>query len=150
MLVFFLAGYLIYHFQIISKDKGQISLSRNITINQVLPETLVFSEPKPFDYYAQQLSKKNIFVLPAPLVVKERPNEVITHPKPDPMLFMKNLNLVGIVVDEKPLAVIEDLETKETLFLYSGDHLRDAVVEKITTNKVIFNNQGVLVEIVQQ
>jgi len=45
--------------------------------------------------------------------------------------------VVGILVDQHPQAVLQDKKTKETLFLDAGDQLDGAVIDQIVDGKII-------------
>jgi hypothetical protein len=64
-------------------------------------------------------------------------------------IFKKNLKLVGVVLDGSPVVIIEDLKSKETLFMRKGDSVYGAVVDDIQEGKVIFSYQEQWVELTQ-
>ena len=68
---------------------------------------------------------------------------------PNAMDLIKNLTLVGIVLDQNSTVIIEDQQSKETLFLHVGDKLNEAVIEEVQKSKVIFNFHGQRVELNQ-
>ena len=61
--------------------------------------------------------------------------------------WVKDLKLVGILLDGEPKAVIEDLKKNETLFLSPGQSLGNAVLQEIQEGKVVFVYQGQRVEL---
>ena len=57
-------------------------------------------------------------------------------------------NLVGIVIEQdNPQAIIEDLESGETVFMTTGDKLGEATLKRILEDRVIFQSRGQEVEL---
>ena len=57
----------------------------------------------------------------------------------------QSYKLVGIILDQSPQAIIEDIKNKQTLFLFKGEEIGGAILEKIEEGRVILlrNNQRV-------
>ena len=97
---------------------------------------------KSFDHYKQAFQIKNLFQtveVSEPAVKERRVNA-------DPQLT-KDFKVVGIILDQSPQVVIQDLQTQQTYFLKEGDYLKEAVVEEIMESKVILSVDGELIEI---
>ncbi len=152
--IILLIVYVTYELVFITKEDERMSKKSSMVFENTIPEeSLSFSEPQPFSYYASQLEKRDIFHFPQPPVPQMEntvKTEVVIVPQNVPNLMdLKNLNLVGIVLDQYPTAIVEDQQSKETLFLHIGDQINEAVVEQIKKSKVIFNFHGQRVELTQ-
>ena len=90
-------------------------------------------EAKPFSYYQQEISRRQLFspaqeglgvkkVIPAGPAFKE---------------LIKELKLLGIVSGESSRAVIEDEKLRKTYFLYAGDYIGEIRVEEILSDRVV-------------
>lgn len=112
---------------LITSQPAQQDLTQNNTAE--LPSL------KPSGYYESVLAQRDIFL--APWEIKSQ--EIITQPVAD---VRNSFKLVGIVMDKEPSAIIEDLQTGETLFLSEGGMMREAVVKQITAEKVVIEYQG--------
>jgi type II secretory pathway component PulC len=60
---------------------------------------------------------------------------------------MKDLILLGIVLDEKPLAVVQDKSTGQVVFVSTGDDLAGSQVQAIRQGKVELDCQGKKIEL---
>lgn len=49
-----------------------------------------------------------------------------------------SLKLLGLVLDENPQAIIQDLRSQKTVFLHKGEMLEQSVVKEIQNSKVVF------------
>lgn len=107
-------------------------------------QPLELPQPKSFNFYKQELERYDFFQAPweAPA---PKAAETAAVPVYD---LSKDFKLVGIVLDKKPQAIIEDLESKQTYFLHVGDSIRNAVVKEIHEGKVVFSYNGQTVELV--
>ena len=156
VLIVLLIVYVMYELLLITKQDERMSVKSNMILeNTLLAESFSLSEPPPFSYYSGQLEKRDIFRIPEPVAP---PMENIVQPEkmnvpvvnaPNPMDLIKNLTLVGILLDQNSTAIIEDQQSKETLFLQVGSQVNEAVVEQIQKSKVIFNFHGQRVELTQ-
>ena len=149
-----LLAYVIYLFLLWPQEKQEnqemirgAQMPANPTVNQ----TTVSFMPKPLSYYAQRFNKKGIFQPPLSSSAPINATEPSPTEQGEQKLqqLIKNLILVGIVIDQKPVAIIEDEQTQETLFLSPGDPIREAVVEEIKKNAVILKYQGGHIELTQ-
>lgn len=95
-------------------------------------------ETKPYSYYQQEISKRNLFrtgpmeagvnkVVPAGSTFKE---------------LIKDLHLLGIVSGDNPQVIIEDRKLQKTYFLNTGDYLGEIKVEAIHSGSVILEFKG--------
>jgi len=121
--------------QSISKSKKMIKQKQLPLVNQ---EVRVDS---------RELIANNIFS--APFLMKKKPalNKRVEVKKNDDA-FLNKYTLIGIVLNEHPVALVESKQTKETIFLSMGDQLDQAVVEEITAEDVLFSlPDGQIVEL---
>lgn len=103
-------------------------------IKPTLPDVL------PLGSYLTDLQKRDLFEAPWEKV-KEPVVETIPQPIPETktiMEFTQTVRLVGIISDNNPRAVVEDLVTRETLFITVGDQIKGATLDQIFGDKVIF------------
>jgi len=54
----------------------------------------------------------------------------------------KRFSLVGIIAGVKPQAIIEDVETQKTYYLYENQSFNGITVAKISDGQAILNNKG--------
>lgn len=97
-------------------------------------------EAKPFEFYAGKIEGRDVFEAPW-----EKPALDSQAPADPALGLSKRLKVVGILLDEDPKAIIEDLETKQTFFLSPKERMGDIVVDEIREDKVIviFNEEKV-------
>lgn len=97
-------------------------------------------ETKPFEFYAGKIEGRDVFEAPW-----EKPASDSQAPADPALDLSKRLKVVGILLDEDPKAIIEDLETKQTFFLSPKERMGDIVVDEIREDKVIviFNEEKV-------
>ncbi len=107
-------------------------------------EKIVLPQAKPFDAYVDIINKRDIFNIAQPkgATPSENPAEAEPLPAAAAQDWLKDLKLVGILLDKEPKAVIEDAVKNETVFLSHGQELRSAVLQDIQEDKVIFIYQG--------
>ena len=106
------------------------------------------ADPKPFAEYAAVFEARDIFESPfekeAITPVEEpRPVETVAPVKD----LTNDFLLVGIVIDDDPRAIIEDIQNQETLFLSVGEHLGEAVIKEIHEGRVVLDYQGNEIEL---
>jgi hypothetical protein len=99
----------------------------------------------PFDVYEEKFLERNIFQTPweknkGSLVGKD----VLVNKD---SRVSNQLKLVGIILDESPKAIIEDLQKKETLFLSLNEKHGNVVVEDIQEDRVILKLNGEKIEL---
>ena len=100
---------------------------------------------KPLSFYTNAIGRRDLF----------RATDIAATAGPAPAgtedeikKSLEKLELLGILLDDKPQAVIEDKETEKTYFLYEGDTIRGAVVEKILKGKIVLKHSGRTFELV--
>lgn len=101
---------------------------------------------KPWNYYEEQVNHRNIFIqkmMTDPQVPAE------TQAKETVPEFFRNLKLTGIVIDGNPQAILQDPQSRESFFVHEGEGIKDAVLNKITTERVVLEYHGQLIELKQ-
>ncbi len=118
---------------------GQVSPE---TSSKPLGEAVDLSVPA-FESYRPAMEGRDIFQAPweRPVVETIPPGNLASG-------LGQQLKLVGILLDNDPKAIIEDVTTKQTFFLSSGERIRDAVVEEIREDKVILGLAQEKIELV--
>lgn len=98
---------------------------------------------KPFSYYQSRIDKRNIFRSPW-----EKPKAGTSGQQSGPISDLANeFKIVGIVVDDSPNVILEDVKTNETFFVAEGESIKGATIEKIEEDKVIFIYNGETIEL---
>ena len=98
-------------------------------------------ETRSFSDYEGRIKQRDFFEFPW-----EKTNTMAANAPANPVSDLsKQFKLVGIVLDRDPKAIIEDLRTKETLFMSKGERIGDAVLQDIQEDKAIFlyNNEKI-------
>src|SRR3989338_1966952 len=136
-----LTFYIVYELLFVKTGSGSFLRETKATYDEDAATTITVATPKPYEYYSDQIEKRDIFESP---LYRVKPGEGI-KPAAGASEFTKNLRLVGIVLDENAEAIIEDLDSKETLFLHKGESIKEALVYEIQESKVIliYHNQRV-------
>ena len=133
IIVFIAAGYIgVKYFSQAEKKNEDAELAVPAPKPKAEPKNLVVPETKPFSFYQSVMEQRDIFQSPW-----DKATAVATAAAPAADLA-KQLKLVGIVLDKNPQAVIENVKTKETLFLSVGDSVENAVLQEIHEDKVLF------------
>ena len=99
---------------------------------------------KPLSFYTGPISGKDLFKAGQPV----RQAETARVTQEDATEILSEIELLGILIDERPQAVLEDKQAGKTYFLYEGDAFRDMVVDKILVGKVILRYKGRMLELV--
>lgn len=92
-----------------------------------------------FSSYAEILKKRDVFLPPKSTedtIAKEVVPPAAVAPDPATTLSA-NYRIVGIVMDKKPQAIIEDVKNGTTLFLSQGDALGDGRIVQIGLGRVL-------------
>lgn len=118
---------------------GQVSPE---TSSEPIEEAVDLSVPA-FESYRPAMEGRDIFQAPweKPVVETAASGDSASE-------LIQQLKLVGILLDNDPKAIIEDLTTQQTFFLSSGEKIRDAVVEEIREDKVILGLAQEKIELV--
>lgn len=103
-----------------------------------MPETGLKQDVKPYEFYAQALSRRQIF---SDSNLSAQGQSGISSVAPADLI--KDLNLVGIISGEHPQAVIEDRKTQKTYYLNEGQYIGQLQIDGIQQGKIIlkYNNQ---------
>jgi len=113
---------------------------QDVVLSQkVKNNTSVVQNPaKPFSYYQETISKRNLFDISAvePQYDKVIPNSVSFKE------MIKDIHLIGIVQGQKPQVIIEDVRLGKTYFLNKGDLLGEIKIEEIYSDRAILGYKG--------
>lgn len=125
-------------FQVINPIRNRIQkISKEANAEQEKIADVEIPQAKDYDYYYEQFSKKDIF--DAPLSETGTDTSGTSTSAKD---AIKNLKLVGIMLGEKPEAIIEDTKDKTTLFLHKGEKLDKLEIKDIQESKIIVIYDG--------
>lgn len=119
---------------------------RNKDSSVEMPATDPKKSSKDFDSYAQIFEERDVFQAPWENPEGEVVASAVASIQSD---LIKQLTLVGIVLDKNPQAIIEDKKTRQTFFVRVGESVNGAVVTAIEEGKVIFKINEEKVELVQ-
>jgi len=115
------------------------------------PRKIQVPQSPPFSEYAQVIGERELMGLPgrrSPLTSSGAQTNgdepVVPFSNGD---LSQNLKLVGIILDDNPVAVVEDRNKKETVFLSLGQRIGDAILQEIREGKAIFLYRGNNVEL---
>lgn len=141
-----LIGYLGWQILNLKEGKDNLPLiSRTVDVSLPEADTEIEEEPsKPYSYYSQEIGKKDLFKSSV-LQGQEGQTAAAVSSLSD---LSANLVLLGIVLDQRPQAIIEDAKTKKSYFLYKGDSIGEIKVEDILESKVILSYQQEKIELV--
>lgn len=109
-----------------------------------IAETTPTFEIPSFDSYKQTMESRDIFQAPW-----EKPIETMPSSTASTSAVAGQLKLVGIVLDQDPKAIVEDLATQQTFFVSPGGKIGNATVAEIREDKVILIFGQERVELVQ-
>jgi hypothetical protein len=108
-----------------------------------------FPVAAPFSDYEQVFKSRDLFA-----IEEEQPVQVeMAQPAPiaPPVVVQRDLSqelkLVGILLDDRPQAVLEDLKNQTTIFLHKGESHGDIVLEDVQEGKVTIRYHNELVEL---
>jgi len=107
-----------------------ISLSAGAKEEWELPVAAI--EVRPFYSYKPAMESRDIFQAPW-----EQPAQDIPASSVSSTELVKQLKLVGILLDKDPKAIVEDLGTQQTFFVSPGERIGNAIVQEILQDKVI-------------
>jgi len=104
-------------------------------------QDVTFSEIKPFNYYKKRIEERDIFELPWE---KIKSSKIERFDSKIPELG-RHIKVIGIVLDQDPKVIIENLKTRETLFLSKGERYGDMILQEIYEDKAVFlyNNEQI-------
>jgi hypothetical protein len=137
-----LAGIFVYDLTL-APPMEMVSLTPEATGGVMAPQA--GQAAKPLTFYTNAIGRKNLF----------RATDIAATAGPAPAgeedeikKSLEKLEILGILLDDKPQAVIGDKETEKTYFLYEGDTIRGAVVERILKGKIVLKHSGRTFELV--
>lgn len=142
-----LVGYILFSFFVFSD--GHLSdapVEKEADVKEVVPEKITLLSIKDFSLYAETIKSRDIFKLP--YGTKEANGASVGSTDSLSNEVAGNFKVVGIILDEEPQAIIEDLQNKDTLFLSIGQKVGTAVLEDVQEGKVIFQYNGQRLELV--
>lgn len=132
-----LAGYLAMGYFFFKKETIVVfNVDSEVSSEVIAGEEISLPEPKPFEFYKQKIEQRDLFEIPW-----KKMKTTVNRPKlkPAPTVDLsKQIKVVGIVLDADPTVIVEDLKTKQTFFLSQGESIKNALIEKIQEDKVIF------------
>ena len=124
-----------------SLEKGK-SEEKKVEKSDVLK--ISFSEKKPFSVYQEKFQQRDIFQAPW-----DKPKEDAAQEASSSTDLSKQLKLIGVLLDKDSRAIIENVQTKETVFLSVGQDIEGATLEEIKEGKAIFRINDQRVELTQ-
>ncbi len=91
-----------------------------------------------FDEYSRIFGERDVFIIPyrkepAKAVPQRKAAVILTEQQAD----VSHFRLLGIVMDQHPLAIIEDTADKQTSFFSRGDSIGKGTLQDIQENKVV-------------
>lgn len=126
-----ISAYLVYY---VLNPQSQLSSSTGTNFDKDA-DNLDFRPPSqtgPFEATQVILAERDLFESPW-----EKPTDIESAGQMGGELS-DQLQLIGILLDQDPKAVVFQLSTKETSFLSKGDKISDAVLDEILEDRVIF------------
>ena len=103
-----------------------------------------FVEKKPFSVYQEKFQQRDIFQAPW-----DKPKENSSQEASASTDLNKQLKLIGVLLDKDSRAIVENVQTKETVFLSIGQDIEGATLEEIKEGKAIFRINDQRVELTQ-
>ena len=91
----------------------------------------VNQEAEPLEHYEKGISGKQIFGI---IGTSGGANSAAINTD-----LLKDINLVGIIADKNPQAIIEDKKTKKTSYVSKGQMVGDFLIDDIQEGKIILN-----------
>ena len=137
-----LAGYIVYTYISL-----QPVLETGVPEDRSGQEERVLKIEKPdtefhMEGIAEVLNTRDIFAMPYNRDLakgeKDEGIDVVGTPSQE-MLFYR---VIGVMIDQKPVAILEDSRTSETVVLSEGASLEGAVVKDVQADRVLFKKNG--------
>ncbi len=136
---------IVYSF-FVPQETALIAVNTDDALEEDLPDVKP-AVPVPGDFEADRalFESRDIFAVPHE---KKIITPVQTMPTPEPSKtpefdLSQEFNLVGIVIDaDRPQAVVERIQDRETIFLTVGDKLGEATLKEILPDRIIFRSGG--------
>lgn len=104
----------------------------------------IIEDKKTISYYEGVVRNRNIFQA---LWDQDKEETVQKAEKIEEL--NKTIKLMGVLLDDDPTAIIEDIKKQKTLFMSIGDQINGAVLFQIQEGKVIFLQNSDSIEIIQ-
>ncbi len=105
---------------------------------------VVTSSGKDFSFYEQNLQNRDVFKLPWEEPAKEQGSSSVAQVSS----LSDQIKIKGILLDQDPKVVLEDVATHQTSILSVGENINGAVLKAIQADKVIFNYNNQDVELI--
>lgn len=102
-------------------------------------------EVKPYEFYRKGIIGRQVFKNSALMAGNPGTNPVLSDV--NAVDAVKDINLIGIVQNNNPQAIIEDKKTQKTYYVTKGQFAGEFQVEEIETEKVILNYKGQRLEL---
>ena len=142
--VYIIGHYLMRKEESVPLANGEKKL-RSGDIEERTSRVVALSELKPFDMYQGKIMTRDIFLSPWE---KQRTNDAFGANNPaSPSALSQQLKIVGIVLDQDPKAILEDIKSQQTFFVSEGEEVMGATLKQIQEDKLIFIYNGQRVEL---
>ena len=143
MVSLLLISFLIYN----TITHQQLLVIKPIKTNEKEEKNASVSEPfaspiKPFSFYQKEISGRNFFQFPW-----EKPKPAAAPVKDVAQELRQQLKVIGILLDQEPKVIVEDLRTQQTLFISRGERIGEAVLESVEEGKAVFVYNGERIEL---
>ncbi|MBZ0167604.1 MAG: hypothetical protein K8I00_12430 [Candidatus Omnitrophica bacterium] len=105
---------------------------------------------EPLPLYLAKIQQRDLFEAPWEAAVTapvEQPGDVPVENPHAIMQFTRGIRLVGIISDNDPKAVVEDIVHRKTLIMSIGDEINGARLHKIYGELVVFKLGSELIEL---
>lgn len=137
---------LVYPVKIEAADVSAVPQDPLQQTTQSLPPA---EEDEPFDGYEQVFAKRDAFALLSKFSFDPSGDGGGVPGGMQQFIDLaEKYQVVGILVDQQPQAILQDKTTKDTVFLSVGDKLDGAVIDQIVEGKIILLLNGQAVELV--
>lgn len=128
------------------QDKVVDSAGLSVSVDEKVQGQEGRTKEKTFKDYEKIFSGRDVFQ--SAVISSRKGNEQRVGAAEDGRFITDSYKIVGILIDQRPEAVFEDVKSRETVFLSPGDLLGNATVEKILPGKVVLNIDGRVIEMV--
>ena len=153
-LALILFGYLFYQIFLVGhpslaflerfEDPQNFPEAKKAVSGQDPQEESFLKNGRSWDEYRNQIQKRDLFKASLEEKKDSQDQNVVNLSQ-----IIKDLKLVGILLDQRPQAMIKDLKTNQTMFLNQGQQIDGVTVAEILEGKVILNYQDQKTELVQ-
>lgn len=141
-----IAGYMIskYVLHSTAEEKASVDI-KGKDKDEIAARKLALGEAKAIGPYLEQLRERDLFQSPWQQTKTSDTKGATASTGAE---ALKQFKLVGVVLDKDPKAIIEDSQSKETLFVSKGQSVGSGIVEDISEGKVHIKYNGQIVELV--